>query len=478
MFNKIQHYLLLRHPLLWNIKVVPMLAITIAINAFFFLIGFAKGSLNFSARHRSYDYNDTTPTILFFSVLLSIIVLILWLVYYFRNNAFKSFYPKNNLSLYKEWLLILLISFLNCTYTAAFLTGEEIRKTSYVSEEELQHRLDIISMASLFTDDSFTYTPVQAQADTVYTPVKDTAARQKNSPVSLLDKNINGFGSYSHWRHSHKGLQRDSVNNERIKSWLAKNRRDSVLWLFNEFNKIADIHGIKGNITAEQWVNLVYKAPYFTDFEVIATNDGLEDDYGQSDTVIPKYYVPYDALRYNYEKIYTAQYRPFIDPDSILAYLITAFSMSLFIFSFRVTSGRSWLIALVSVGIMAMLVGLFAVIFRSGTAYPVMWLITIGALVVYYFSTVEQKRGKGISDIALNALIWLLATVLPISMSVVIINHQTNYENYVNQVEDKSLGKWLEDHFVEIMYVNLLIIVVYMFFISVSVKKWKGISES
>lgn len=482
MFNKIQNYLLLRHPLLWNIKIVPILAATLGINLLFFLIGFGKGSLNFTKSNSSYRLDDDTPTIIFFSILLSLIVLIVWLVYYFRNNAFKSFYPKSSASLYKEWLLILLISFLNCTYTAAFMWGQDARRTSYFSAEETQHRLDILTMASLFTE----YSLEEAYADVA--PVMDTIATVEAVPeaveekkTSLLHKQVQGFGYYhgGGMVRRYKGyLNRDSINNERVKKWLMNNRRDSVVWLFTEFDKIAKDHGAKSNVTPEQWANLVYHSPEFTDYELVATSNGTDDDeYGRytSRLYTPKYYVPYKALHYNYDQIHESRYRPFITYESVLGYLIAAFSCSLLIFSFRVTSGRGWLIALVSVGIAAILVGLMSLVMQSGTAYAVIWLMIIAGLAIYYLSITAQKAGKGVTDIVLNALLWLLGIVIPLICGIIVANRNYSLEYWEKR---SGLGWWIEQHLLEIAYFNLAFIVGYMFFLSISIKKWRGISES
>jgi len=40
MFKKIQQYLLTHYPLLWNIKIVPVLATTLIVNLLFFMSGY------------------------------------------------------------------------------------------------------------------------------------------------------------------------------------------------------------------------------------------------------------------------------------------------------------------------------------------------------------------------------------------------------------------------------------------------------
>ncbi|MES2485355.1 MAG: hypothetical protein V4581_05310 [Bacteroidota bacterium] len=480
MFNKIQNHLLLRHPLLWNIKIVPMLAITLIIHALFFITGYAKGTINFKQKGWQYNLDNDSPTVVFFSILLSLVILILWLVYYFRNNAYKSFYPKKNASLYKEWLLILVISILNCSYTATFFYAQDVRKTSYFDNQETQYRIDIISMASLFTDErelvnNDGHSQIQVE-------LAQNVDEKNGKKRSLLTYSVHRFGSYSYRYNRDNSLKnRDSVNNARVKGWLRNNQRDSVEWLFTQFEKIAKSHDLKSNITPQQWVNLVYKYPEFNEYELIASTNRIDNNYenytyATTETSTSDYYVPMKEMTYSYEKIHNAEYKPFITTEIGLIYLCVAFGLSLTIFSFRVTSGRGWLIALVSVGITAMITGLFSVVTGAGESYPIMWLLIIVGLLIYYLAIASSRAGKGLTDIILNALIWLLAWVIPIIASIIVIT-RVSHNNY-NGEYNETFSHWIENNIVVIMYVNLAIILVYMYLLTASIKKWRGIAEA
>ncbi|MFT7352121.1 MAG: hypothetical protein ACI9XR_001891 [Flavobacterium sp.] len=103
MIKNIQNTLLIKQPLLWNTKIISITIFALAIHIIFFVIGFAQGGVDFTETNSNYSssiFNDSI--IVFFSVLVSILLFIFWLVNFFKNNALKSFYPKNNLSLFKE----------------------------------------------------------------------------------------------------------------------------------------------------------------------------------------------------------------------------------------------------------------------------------------------------------------------------------------------------------------------------------------
>ena len=66
MFKDIQKQLLLKYPLLWNTKFVPMLGIGLLLHLIFFGLGYLDGTIDFS--------NKTKFDISVFSVLIGILL--------------------------------------------------------------------------------------------------------------------------------------------------------------------------------------------------------------------------------------------------------------------------------------------------------------------------------------------------------------------------------------------------------------------
>ena len=99
MFKNIQKYLLIHYPLLWNTKIIPLVFYAILIHIVFFIIGFANGAIDFTETETNYRYNSNDGTFGFLCVLVTLLSIIIWVVSYFKNNALKSFYSKNNLFL-------------------------------------------------------------------------------------------------------------------------------------------------------------------------------------------------------------------------------------------------------------------------------------------------------------------------------------------------------------------------------------------
>lgn len=527
MLRKIQNHLLLHHPLLWNTRIVTLLAVMIPLHILFFIAGYTHGAIDFTETDSRDIFDDTPVVVVFFSVLITVFVFIVWVVFYFRNNAFKAFYPKSNSSLYKEWLILVLACILNCSYCASFLYGTDFRQRNYLSEEEFSRRIDIISMASLFADGSF-----QHSAD-IYVTVNNESVQmyrdwfefrgRKYELNSLINKNITEF--------SYSAGKRDSLNELRVKRWLVENRKDSVLWLMREFEKIVKSHDLKANVNPERWLSLTYNYPEFNDYITVGRIDHYEEgeveeyhEYSEitDETVVttefvgknaviegdgidrtsndvkivkgrtyiyPKNYVPLKQLTEAYGTISKAWVRPVVDGTFVIIFVCLGIGISLVIFSFRVTSGRSWLIAVVAFGITAVITGILNIVLQEVTrhydspfrrneeaVYLGFWLAIAILLFVYFFT---RKSSKGRSDIALNILLWLSPFVLP-TIGFMLLEYFEATAVYTNNVrisEANILEIWLKNDPIQFILFCMAAFIAFMYFFSVRIKKWRGLAE-
>jgi energy-coupling factor transporter transmembrane protein EcfT len=108
MFKNFNHKFVYKYPLIWNTKIVPFLLISLAIHILFFIVGYQNAIVASVQIHNYYIQESNATTINLFAILISVLVFIIWCVLYFRNNGFKAFYPKENNSLFEEWMLIVL----------------------------------------------------------------------------------------------------------------------------------------------------------------------------------------------------------------------------------------------------------------------------------------------------------------------------------------------------------------------------------
>lgn len=515
MLKKTQNYLLLNHPLLWNIKFVPVFIIAAIINLLFFFGGYIYGVIDFTEINDSYRYNDSTPVfVIFLSIILSLLVLIIWIVYYIRNNAFKTFYPKKRMSLFKEWGLIFILCIVNCSYFISFTYAYELRARHYYEKNELAKRLDILSKASIFTQGGY-----DRSEDTVINQ-QDVKLKnfiysgKKYQFSSLLNKSMENFTLQSR--------EKDSINKRTVMHWLVENRKDSVRNILVQFQNIATGHNLKSNITTEQWMDLVYDYPEFINYKVVGNDnfspvygynsnyiyDEYNDEYNyiknpidlsmnireivKKDTIYyPKYYVPLSQLKSAYSKMSKAWVNPEADTKLLIGLLYFALGLSVLIFSFRVTSGRSWLIAAVSGGILVVITALISVIIsetlgrqrlllRNEHLFIAIWAVLTIILLIYYCIAL-RKKSKGILGIVLNLLLWLLPFLLPIIYNV---SHKLAASLNIDYIKDEGyvlvehpLYIWLDQYMGIMFLVNLVLVIPFMYYFTISIKKWKGIAE-
>lgn len=518
MFTKIQKYLLLNHPLLWNTNVAPVSFILLAFHIIFFLIGYINGTLDFNQTSRNYISND--GVVIFFGVLVSIVTVILWLVFYFKNNAFKALYPKDNFSLFKEWLLIFFVCFAAGSFTLSYFFGVDVKIRSYYSENEAKKRCKTLSEASIFYGEHYdTAEQVDSLVNDTVRPVSldHVLFKDKKYPLnSLINKDINNYSFYdSKW---------DSLTKIRVKTWLVNNQQDSVKAVMKNYFAMVKEHRLKSNIDADQWFKLVYTAPDFVQKRIIALrekdyyNNGnynydYENEYetyavaveevngerrldsineylkviGKDEYVFYKTYIPGDQLEYNYNKIAETYTSPAASIELLLAFLYLGVALSVLLFSFKVTSGRRWLIALISMAVLNILLGIMTAIFNIETFYLIALLVVFLLLFTYFIIVIMRKTTNGISGITLNGTLWILPGFLPITYQLLIefLRHIYGYYDYnsynynVGFDYDKyPLLKFLKDNGENMLWFNLVFIVLAMLFFSVQIKKWKALADN
>lgn len=490
MFKNIQKNLLINNPLLWNSKIIPFACLTIVFHILFFAIGYINGEIDFTRNDNYYDYGADNAIIIFVSVVITILIFIVWLVLYSRNNAFKSFYPKTNSSLFKEWFYIFIFCLLNSSYAVSFLYAKDVRQRNYLTQEEFNKRLDIISLTSVFVDGPFTedsYTTVEKSGEYVRVERKTFTYKGKEYPLkSLINKKPITFSSFNY--------EKDTLNEIKIKRWLTENKKDSVQWLFKEFMNIAKQHHLKSNLTPEKWLELVYDYPSFSSYEIIGnqyrdksadaatypvdTYPTEESAVVENQNVYSEYYVPFNPLKNSYEKISNAWDNPTVEIQFLISFLYLGLGLSLFVFSFKVTSGKNWLIAMVSLGLIGIILGVFSA-FVGGYTFVVCYFLILVGLLVNFFFVINSKTSKGISGITLNQIIWLLPSVLPVLYFVVLdtMKHSSRYYDSYSKELDYPAITWLTEHASELIVANIGFVIIVLYFFSALIKKWKGIAE-
>ena len=149
--NKINKYLLEHYPLIWNTRLVWMLGVNIIVHLLFFLIGFCTVNdlADLKAHHKLDNFFYNTSNV-YYNVLISIFILLIWIIFYLRNNAFKNLYSIKKGMIFQQFCIVFFIILISTTQFYSFKTGLKIKTRSLYSWEEIDKDIKVFNKFSLF----------------------------------------------------------------------------------------------------------------------------------------------------------------------------------------------------------------------------------------------------------------------------------------------------------------------------------------
>ncbi|WP_108822686.1 hypothetical protein [Dysgonomonas sp. Marseille-P4361] len=535
MIKKIQNYLLTHHPIIWNIKLIPMILVLLGIHAIFFTIGFASAQTSFEDLYSYYYSPFNNMEILYLvSVLIGIIALIGWLVFYNRNNGLKIFYPKKTSQIYLEWSLCLIITIGLATIPFSMTEGYLSKWRSIASKSETEKAIATLQRAEVLIPNTdyyrFSYSteynkPIPVPEGMNLRPDSidfDDFSIQYSGSGGLIIRGYTGqsllfFSSYGYEDYHEykdkpleimKKVYIDSTTWEKhrrqneVKEWIKNGEKDKILSVMKDFENLQRKHNLVVNITPEKWLERIYIPPFFPvnqetlikknqpnsiydntyysddDIFAVETVDAVSDHQtSSSKKTIP--FLQYDELENGYNQISKSHEEDIDIQIFLLICICIATWTSLFIFSFRVTDGKSWLISLVGTGLLlfAILVGTVAILDtldwgRNDERIFVMlillfWVALFIGLGIRILTKIIGKKHKGNSKYYINLFIWLIPCQIPLLFFTFALYTELQ-ENYLDISEEMIMNMF---------WLNILFICLIMWPISVFVRKWKAIAE-
>jgi len=515
MLNNIQKYFLLNYPLLWNIRIVPILLGSILINLFFFFVGHYNTSIDFTSVYGYGSMSSGNGFIYFGAFVSMILYFIYWMILYSKNNAFKVFYPKSSGTLYLEWLLTFIVVFSMILFPYSLHRGEISKIKSYASKEatieavKLLNQIDILipenktnyykeypGKENMFIDKTTVDTKLSPE-EASRTPIERAVekAEQENltypdypdfTQLSLL--NYSGYNSF----YIPSKYDLDLPDYKDVIKLLKAEDKGKISKLMNSFLALHSKHGLTYNLTVDKWLELVYNPRKYPvgDFNLINRFDYQNSSnkynyyHNQSSKIKTGYYLQYKELTVAYEKILKSHMETGI--HEVLVYFLWIISFALFIslliFSFRVTSGKPWLIALIALGLISIIDLFFTLIaafsFDSGSGSLFFYLIILLTIFIIELIVVTGKfsksKSKGRSNILINHLIWFIPAVPAIIYTLIyIISNES-----CNSNEDNCIYKFMDKHIFIFLWANVLLTFISMgIFIRFILLKWKSLPE-
>ncbi|WP_303316012.1 hypothetical protein Q4Q34_13265 [Flavivirga abyssicola] len=200
--HKTNQYLLENHPLVWNTKLLWVLALALILHGLFFVFGFLAIT-NPEVLHeysaKSIFFENGT---IYISIIISILTLVLWLIFLFKNNAFKSFYPTSRLQLFKQFLIYLIVIFFSTTFYISHNFGVKSYISFKYDEKSVEKEIIASNAAALFfSKNTLDYTINQrsypAPFDTLYCETYNGITQKKDSlSLKFLDYNYRFYTLY------------------------------------------------------------------------------------------------------------------------------------------------------------------------------------------------------------------------------------------------------------------------------------------
>ncbi len=148
--NKINQYLLERYPNIWNTRIVWMLLLGLIIHLIFFFIGFVSHSSPGTLQHTMAVDDYFTSGLIFVHVIISVLMIVGWLVFMLKNNAFKNFYPSSGKKLFFEFIQYFIIIFVSTTFYFSYMSGFKVFINYKYDDEKMEKNIGLINRVSPF----------------------------------------------------------------------------------------------------------------------------------------------------------------------------------------------------------------------------------------------------------------------------------------------------------------------------------------
>ena len=153
--SKVNKYLIERYPTIWNTRIVWMLAITFLIHILFYFIGYVSHTSPLSLQSSNVISDYFSSGLIMVHIIISLLLLVGWLVYMFKNNGFKNFYPTTNLQLFGQFLCYLVIVFASISFYFPYMFGFRTYINVTYPNNELVKNVNIVNKAFPFLTFSY-----------------------------------------------------------------------------------------------------------------------------------------------------------------------------------------------------------------------------------------------------------------------------------------------------------------------------------
>ncbi len=455
--KKLNKYLVENHPQIWNTKLFWAGGILLLIHVIFYLAGYAR----FDSYERLHTYlrsdiHVTDGYSMSFSMLISILFIIIWLVFYLRNNPFKSYYPLRKGYFFTEFCIQFAVLLAAITFYKSYANGfwKAIEnKTANVKLAEEINTMNL-SYALIPVENKYCIRDCCDSLDYIFrldSAISDTSIDRllrkklradrdsfyRNHAYDRKVSYLNYCGQYSS-TFDDSTLNRYKISGT-INRWLSGGRKDSVKQTLSRFRDMCKKYKIDYNIFIESYADTVFARKDFSFSTYVSTYGGeyngvventvidIDTDENEEDyryrhksrsiagvRIRADYYekarLDFPAINNVLDAIHISRTRTF-DLIFWLVNLSVVFCMCLALYTFRLTHIRTWFIALVAGGVTVVACSIYAILLdNEGVAYS-----TFIALILFFYLSHWIFRSMGrklLTGVMLMWFTWCLPLLL------------------------------------------------------------------
>lgn len=486
MFNRINQYLLTHYPLIWNLRLPWILSVILLIHLFFGLSGYL--SLDYSSLQKHYSISSINGGQVYtLSILFSLLVIVGWLLFYLRNNAYKSFYAIGRKYLAIEFALIVLVLTGACSFFLSYHQGARIKVRQLIPRMTLIQETNVLNLALAFIpqdeNDYFKLNSCDERAlrDGRAFNAPDTNSTPENyiGEDSLLYRRAlrivrePGAFSYRYFCNTELNLgsypafltakERSAV----INNWLTGAKKDSVISILQQVLTISRKYSVPQDMYADTMVSWVFADSLFSVNQLLAQSpfagSGLPDRPFFSASDITRALSLADECY-----LENANSSDWQEQLTILLYF--ALSAALLLISYRFFSRRVFLISVVGTVVWCILFALLAASSHQGDSVsPAMLIIFTAIAITGYLLTCSNTGSKTVSGVLLCWHVYGIPFILPIIAFLIARNYERQRLLFVENADAAILsrtkypvGYWISTHAELIMQLNLLFVFLYM----------------
>ncbi|GAA4320078.1 hypothetical protein [Flaviaesturariibacter amylovorans] len=496
MIERIQRHLLTHHPLLWNTRALWVLGTNILLHLLFLLAGLGSVQPARLGDERG-SAAIGTGGLVTFSILCSLLVLLVWLLFYFRNNAFRNGYRLTPGYLLREWGLIVLIVFTSLIYHESFLLGKRLRVRQFTNTERFVQEVNAAALAMAFVPDEeddpayFVLNNCAENGGILYnnsTNYQELADSHRND-TSVAGRQIyqesltilralqqpDAF-SYRHYcgmpisyAWDYPGMTGADEHHARRIRWIEAGSRDSIRASLDALVNLCNRYGIRSRIHTDSLAAAVFRLPgnalwKYTPTDRFVYHEGVQQENAS--------YLLTDDLRGVFS---------FIDDclpnrrnrqdhaERLLAMGYTAFGLALLLWAWRRFSRKVFLVTLVGVLLWSILIGLMSIGSGDGSGPSVIILclfVAFGLLGLFFLRSRENKTATGV------LLLWhflLSAAVIPLILFLCNQSYDRLRWSYNNNELWERIAQqrhpvlyWIEGHTGTLLALNFALVLLYI----------------